>query len=151
MILKSILAVFAVVFMLQPAAAKISGEIPTAPANLATEDVAAIRNMIIGQIDAFRKDDAEKAFSFAAPKIKEIFRTPEVFLHMVRKSYQSVYRPRTYKFRTIQSIDGKVVQPVTVVGPTGITETALYIMEIQPDGSWRIGACIMAQEPGHET
>ena len=70
---------------------------------------------------------------------------------MVRKSYKSVYRPRTYKFRTIQSIDGKVVQPVTVVGPSGITETALYIMELQPNGSWRIGACIMAQEPGHDT
>jgi hypothetical protein len=155
MISKSILAVFIVVFMLQPAAAENPvenpAEIPTAPANLATEDVAAIRNMIIGQIDAFRKDDAEKAFSFAAPKIKKIFRTPEVFLHMVRKSYQSVYRPRTYKFRTIRSIDGKVVQPVTLVGPSGITETALYIMELQPDGSWRIGACIMAQEPGHET
>jgi len=151
MFCKSILALFAVVLMLQPAAAEIPAETPTPPANLATEDVASIRNMIIGQIDAFRKDDAEKAFSFAAPKIKKIFRTPEVFLHMVRKSYQSVYRPRTYKFRTLQSIDGKVVQPVTLVGPSGITETAFYIMEIQPDGSWRIGACIMAQEPGHET
>lgn len=147
MTLKSALIALAVVFMMQPA----SAEIPTKPAELATEDVAAIRNMIIGQIDAFRKDDAEKAFSFAAPKIREIFRTPEVFLHMVRKSYKSVYRPRTYEFRTIQSIDGKVVQPLIVVGPSGITETALYIMEIQPDGSWRIGACIMAQEPGHET
>jgi len=144
---KSVLAALAVVFALQPALA----EIPTAPANLATEDVATIRNMIIGQIDAFRKDDAEKAFSFAAPKIREIFRTPEVFLHMVRKSYQSVYRPQKYEFRTIQRIDGNVVQPVTVVGPSGITETALYIMEIQPDGSWRIGACIMAQEPGQKT
>lgn len=144
---KSVLAALAVVFALQPAFA----EIPTAPANLATEDVATIRNMIIGQIDAFRKDDAEKAFSFAAPKIRKIFRTPEVFLHMVRKSYQSVYRPQKYEFRTIQRIDGNVVQPVTVVGPSGITETALYIMEIQPDGSWRIGACIMAQEPGQKT
>lgn len=147
MMFKSALAVLAVVFLLQPAAA----EIPTAPANLPTEDVAAIRNMIIGQIDAFRKDDAVKAFSFAAPKLKEIFRTPEIFLHMVRKSYKSVYRPRTYSFQTLQRIDGKVVQPLTVVGPSGITETALYIMEVQPDGSWRIEACIMAQASGHKT
>tara|TARA_R110002072_G_scaffold233588_2_gene391207 strand:+ start:108 stop:551 length:444 start_codon:yes stop_codon:yes gene_type:complete len=147
MTVKSILVTLALLFALHPAAA----EIPAAPADIATEDVAAIRNMIIGQIDAFRQDDAEKAFSFAAPKIRKIFRTPEIFLHMVRKSYKSVYRPRTYKFRTIRNIDGNVVQPVTVVGPSGITETALYIMEIQPDGSWRIGACIMAQEPGHDT
>lgn len=156
---KSALAALAVLFMLQPASAEITPptkapppvEIPAAPADLATADVATIRNMIIGQIDAFRKDDAEKAFSFAAPKIREIFRTPEIFLHMVRKSYKSVYRPQTYKFRTIRRIDGKIVQPVTLVGPSGITETALYIMERQPAGDWRIGACIMAQEPGHET
>ena len=98
-----------------------------------------------------REDDAEKAFSFAAPAIRKIFRTPEMFLYMVRKSYQAVYRPRKYEFRTIRNIDGKVVQPVTIVGPTGVTETALYIMEIQPDGTWRIGACIMAREPGSET
>lgn len=147
MSLRSVLAALAVLSFMHPAQA----EIPAAPANLAIEDVAYIRNMIIGQIDAFRKDDAEKAFSYAAPKIRRIFRTPEVFLHMVRKSYQSVYRPQTYKFRTIRRIDGKIVQPLTVVGPSGITETALYIMEKQPDGVWRIGACIMAQEPGHDT
>lgn len=147
MIFRSTLAALAVVFMLQPAAA----EIPASPANLPTGDVAAIRNIIIDQIAAFRKDDAAKAFSYAAPRLREIFRTPEIFLHMVKKSYQAVYRPRSYEFQTIRSIDDKVVQPVTVIGPSGITETALYIMEIQPDGSWRIGACIMAKEPGHET
>ena len=147
MFFKSSLAMLAVVFMLQPA----SAQIPTAPANLAAEDVADIRNLIIGQIDAFRKDDAEKAFSFAAPELKKIFRTPDVFLYMVRKSYKSVYRPQKFDFRAIQRIDGKVVQPVTVIGPSGVTETALYIMEIQPDGTWRIGACIMAQEPGNDT
>jgi len=138
--------------MLQPASAESPGVTPPVGAHgVATQDIAEIRNMIIGQIAAFREDDAEKAFSFAAPEIRKIFRTPEMFLYMVRKSYQAVYRPRRYEFRTIRNIDGKVVQPVTIVGPTGVTETALYIMEKQPDGTWRIGACIMAREPGSET
>ena len=138
--------------MLQPASAESPGVAPPVGApGLAIEDIAEIRNMIIGQISAFREDDAEKAFSFAAPAIRKIFRTPEMFLYMVRKSYQAVYRPRKYEFRTIRNIDGKVVQPVTIVGPTGVTETALYIMEKQPDGTWRIGACNMAREPGSET
>ena len=149
------LAALAVVFALTPAAAVPSTpattEIPTAPANLPAEDVAAIRNIIIAQLDAFKADDAEKAFSFAAPNIRRIFRTPEIFLHMVRKSYQAVYRPQSFEFRPLQRIDGNVVQPLAVVGPSGISETALYIMEAQPDGSWKIGACIMAQEPGKET
>lgn len=70
---------------------------------------------------------------------------------MVRKSYQSAYRPRSFEFRAIQRIDGKIVQPLAVVGPSGVAETALYIMEPQSDGSWKIGACIMAREPGEDT
>ena len=145
--MKSFGIVLALVLLVQPAYSKIL----TGPAGLANTDLAAIRNVIVGQFDAFRHDDAEKAFSFAAPKIKKIFGTPEVFLRMVRESYQAVYRPKTYRFRDIERINGQLVQPVTVVGPSGITEKALYIMEIQPDGSWRIGGCIMAQKPGDET
>tara|TARA_R110002126_G_scaffold170500_1_gene319398 strand:+ start:1579 stop:2046 length:468 start_codon:yes stop_codon:yes gene_type:complete len=151
----STLAVIAVVLSPQPAAAENRAAdptpVPTAPANLAAEEVARIRNVIIGQIDAFKADDAAKAFSFSAPGIRRIFRTPELFLHMVRKSYQAVYRPRSFTFEPLQRIDGNLVQPLIVVGPSGISETALYIMEPQPDGSWKIGACIMAGEPGKDT
>ena len=121
------------------------------PAGMKTEDVAKIRNIILGQLDAFREDDAEKAFSFAAPQIQKIFKTPEIFLHMVRKSYRSVYRPQSFEFHGTRRIDGNIVQPLAVVGPTGVSETALYIMEEQPDGTWKIGACIMAQEQGKDT
>lgn len=151
MTLKATLAALVAVFLLVQANVTAAKDIPTAPAGLAAEDVARIRNNIIGQLNAFKADDAEKAFSYAAPKIRRIFKSPEVFLHMVRKSYQSVYRPRTFEFRPMQRIDGNIVQPLAVVGPSGISETALYIMERQTDGSWKIGACIMAREPGEDT
>lgn len=129
----------------------LAGPVDVKPAELPTEDVADIRNSILRQLNAFRDDDAEKAFSYAAPEIRRIFKTPEMFLHMVRKSYQSVYRPQSFAFKTIKRIDGNIVQPLAVVGPSGVSETALYIMEQQPDGSWKIGACIMAREPGKDT
>ena len=129
----------------------LAGPVDVKPAELPTEDVANIRNIILRQLNAFRDDDAEKAFSYAAPEIRRIFKTPEMFLHMVRKSYQSVYRPQSFAFKTIKRIDGNIVQPLAVVGPSGVSETALYIMEQQPDGSWKIGACIMAREPGKDT
>ena len=128
-----------------------AGPVDVKPAELPTEDVANIRNIILRQLNAFRDDDAEKAFSYAAPEIRRIFKTPEMFLHMVRKSYQSVYRPQSFAFKIIKRIDGNIVQPLAVVGPSGVSETALYIMEQQPDGSWKIGACIMAREPGKDT
>ncbi len=74
-----------------------------------------------------------------------------MFLYIVRKSYPSVYRPRSHTFRPLIEIDGKIVQLVLLVGPTGIEETALYVMEKQPDGAWKIAACIMAQPGGKDT
>ena len=121
------------------------------PAVLETEDLAKIRNVILRQLDAFRIDDADKAFSFATPQIQQVFKTAEIFLHTVRRSYRSVYRPRFFEFRDTQHIEGNIVQPLTVVGSTGVPETALYIMKLQPDGTWKIGACIMVPEPGKDT
>ena len=66
--------------LMQPAPAHqaSAADTPVAPAQLPTEDVAQIRNIIVGQLDAFKSDDAEKAFSFAAPNVRKIFRTAEV-------------------------------------------------------------------------
>ena len=119
--------------------------------NVAAEEIAAIRNVILGQLNAFKKDNAEKAFFYAAEKIQRIFRTPQIFLQMVRKSYQAVYNPRSFEFRKTQRIEGQIIQPLSVVGPSGVKETALYVMEKQADGIWKIGACIMANESGTDT
>jgi ketosteroid isomerase-like protein len=148
MSLKHILAACLLSLFLHPVSA---ADIQVAPAILPVEDIADIRNTILAQLDAFKADDAEAAFSYAAPGIREIFKTPEIFLHMVRKSYQAVYRPKSFEFRDLQRIEGRIVQPVAVTGPTGVAETALYVMEEQPNGSWKIGACIMAREPGSDT
>jgi hypothetical protein len=37
--------------------------------------------------------------------------------------------------------DGRIVQRVELVGPDGARELALYTMEREPDGSWRIDGC----------
>ena len=58
---------------------------------------------------------------------------------MVKRGYQPVYRPRVIEFREIQEVDGVgPVQSVYVEGLNGDAVIALYPMERQPDGSWRI-------------
>ena len=113
-----------------------------------TVDVQSIRGVIEQQIDAFKRDDATGAYSFASPRIQQIFPSAEIFMQMVRQGYQPVYRPRSYAFDELTQIEGKLVQPVRVVGPDGVPVTALYIMERQSDGSWKIGGCVLTQEPG---
>ena len=121
------------------------------PPKLTESEIAKIRSVISGQLQAFRRDDAQKAFSYAAPSIKEKFKTPKKFLKMVRRYYFPVYRPRDFEFRPIQMVDDKIIQPLAVIGPSGVQEIVLYALEQQPDHSWKIGGCIMVNGLGEET
>ena len=106
-------------------------------------DRAAVQDVIRQQMDAFRRDDGQMAFSFATPDIRRMFQTPEVFMSMVRQGYAPVYRPREVEFRDVIARDGKVVQRVYVVGPDGVPVIALYTMERQSNGVWKIGGCTL--------
>ncbi|MBI4183469.1 MAG: DUF4864 domain-containing protein [Proteobacteria bacterium] len=109
---------------------------------------AAIRQVISDQLAAFRRDDGRAAFAYAAPVIREIFRTPENFMRMVIDGYQPVYRPRRVEFGELVVVDGETVQQVHLVGPDGRAVIALYQMQRQPDGSWKIAGCILVAPPG---
>jgi hypothetical protein len=106
-------------------------------------DRTAIREVIARQLAAFLRDDGAEAFSYASPEIQRLFGGPEAFMAMVRDGYRPVYRPREYEFRPLDLVAGRLVQPVLVVGPDGVPVLALYFMERQPGGEWRIGGCTL--------
>jgi hypothetical protein len=112
-------------------------------AALTPTDRTAIHTVIADQLAAFQRDDGVAAFAQAAPVIRERFVTPENFLAMVRAGYAPVYRPREVAFGTLETVEGRLVQRVLLVGPDGLPAVALYVMERQPDGTWKIAACIL--------
>lgn len=115
---------------------------------LSDQDKAAFRGIITGQIEAFRADNGPAAYSYAAPAIKQIFPTPDIFMNMVRQGYQPVYRPQSYSFGEAGfSASGRPMQRVTVVGPDGLSYEAIYTLERQPDGSWQINGCAIVRAP----
>jgi len=118
---------------------------PASPA-----DAAAIRAVIEHQLAAFQRDDAGAAFSDASPGIQAKFGTPDVFMDMVRTGYQPVYRPRETEFRELLAGPDGLVQKVLFVGPDGRPVLALYSMERQEDGTWRISGCVLV-EPAEQT
>jgi hypothetical protein len=107
----------------------------------------AIRSVIENQLDAFLADDGVRAFSFASPDIQSQFGSPEPFMSMVRTGYAPVYRPQAVEFLDLLAAPGGLVQQVHVVGPDGNAVIAHYLMEQQPDGSWRIAGCMLTQAP----
>jgi hypothetical protein len=106
----------------------------------AAGDQQAIRGTIRSQLDAFRVDDGARAFSYATPQLRGLFGTPENFMAMVRGGYQPVYRPQSVEFLDARIVEGRIGQAVRFVGPDGRAVVAIYTMEQQPDGSWRIAA-----------
>jgi hypothetical protein len=93
----------------------------------------------IRQMKAFSRNDGVAAYSFAAPNIKRIFPTVETFMDMVAGGYGPVHRPRNYAFGKVQEMSAtSIVQQVLIVGPDGKDYEAIYTLELQPDGTYRI-------------
>ena len=111
---------------------------------LSVADWSAIRRTIDDQRKALKAGDARKAFSFAAPGIRAQFGTPETFLAMVRSGYSALIGARYVEFLEGAVIDGAVIQPLRVVAPDNSVLVALYTMERQKDGRWRIAGCVLA-------
>ncbi|KQO79198.1 DUF4864 domain-containing protein [Methylobacterium sp. Leaf88] len=101
------------------------------------------------QIEAFRRDDAATAYAQAAPAIQGLFPSPETFIAMVRQGYGAVYRNRRYSVDRIEDAgDDGVALGVTLQDEDGADWAALYSLEKQPDGAWRITGCRLMRAPG---
>ncbi len=116
-----------------------------AQAQLSAADRAAIRTVITQQIEAFQHDDGEAAFAFASRSIQEQFGKPDRFLDMVRRAYPAVHRPRAVDFSELLLGDNTIVQQVELVGPDGEGALALYSMERDSAGLWRISGCVLTK------
>jgi DNA-binding transcriptional LysR family regulator len=111
-------------------------------------DLSAIRATIERQVEAFRRHDGAAAFAFATDEIKAMFGSPERFMDMVRQGYGAIYAPRRFAFGDAQAEDGRVRQIVEFDGLDGDGIVALYDMERQPDGSFKIaGVYLVRRRP----
>lgn len=107
----------------------------------AADDIAAAQGVIRAQEQAFGRGDAAAAYSYAAPVIKEIFPAPDIFMAMVENSYAPVYRHRSFEFGETK-VDGNWIgQHVHIIDASGEAWEALYTLEQQGDGSYKITGC----------
>jgi Domain of unknown function (DUF4864) len=102
-------------------------------------EVQAAQTTIDSQLKAFIADDNEAAYSYAAPNVKQIFPTLDSFMSMVTGGYKPVQKPLSYTFgKAQQTGPTTIAQQVFLVGPDGKDYEALYTLELQPDGMYRI-------------
>ncbi len=139
---------FRVLFLRAAIVASLVG-LAAGPARAVEEaDLAAGRAVIERQLDAFKRDDAAGAYALASPSIQGMFGTDSAFMEMVQRSYRPVYKPRRFAFGPAR--DGTVgfEQALEIQDGEGVDWDAVYSLERQPDGSWRISGCRLVKRPG---
>lgn len=140
----ALICLFLAAFTITPLALPAAAQEVQRPA---PADQRAMIGTIQAQLDAFRTDNGARAFSYATPQLRALFRTPENFMAMVRGGYQPVYRPQSVEFLDARIVQGRIGQAVRFVGSDGRAVIAIYTMEQQPDGSWRIAAVQLIPAP----
>ncbi|MBR0968769.1 DUF4864 domain-containing protein [Bradyrhizobium diazoefficiens] len=105
------------------------------------DDVTAAQGVIRAQEQAFARDDAAGAYSHAAPAIRELFPAPDIFMSMVQNGYAPVYRHKTFEFGDSKTEGSSIAQRVHIVDANGEAWEALYTLEQQSDGSYKITGC----------
>ena len=110
----------------------------------AAADWKEIRTVIAAQRDALVSGAGERAFAYAAPGIQRHFGDVDTFMRMVRQSYGALIDARYVEFLEGAVIGGDVVQPLRLVMTDGTVWVAIYGMQRQAEGSWRIASCVIA-------
>jgi hypothetical protein len=105
------------------------------------DDVAAAQSVISAQEQAFGRDDAATAYSYAAPAIRERFPRADIFMSMVQNAYTPVYRHKSFEFGEAKIEGGWIAQRVHIIDANGEMWEALYTLEREPDGSLKITGC----------
>ena len=105
------------------------------------DDVSAAQSVIRAQEQALVRDDATTAYSYAAPAIKQIFPAPDLFMSMVQNGYAPVYRHKSFEFGDSKIEGNSIAQRVHIIDANGEAWEALYTLEQQADGSYKITGC----------
>ena len=105
----------------------------------------AIRQTIGQQINAFQRRDKAAAWALATPQLQKRFSNPDVFMAMVDGHYEAIAKAHKFNFEAIAKRadpGGDMrVQKVFLTDQRGKGFFATYLMQKQPDGSWKIAGC----------
>jgi hypothetical protein len=111
------------------------------------KDAQAAAGPVMQQLEAFRRDDYDTAYTFASAKVRQIF-DRRAFEQMVKRGYPEIARSTFAVVAESQvTRDGHVFLRVKVRGANGDSVEAVYDM-IWEGGSWKINGVAARPDPG---
>ena len=96
--------------------------------------------IIESQIQAFLDENAELAYSYAAPLIKMKFNNSLEFMSMVKEYYDPVYNPKQFYFIDARYFEGAIYHQLQVISQQDESFLATYSL-VQDEGKWKISGC----------
>lgn len=105
------------------------------------DDVTTAQSVIRAQEQALGRSDANAAWSYASPAIKKLFPQADIFMQMVQNSYPPVWRHKSFEFGEARTEGHWVAQRVHIVDENGEAWEAMYTLEQDADGSFKITGC----------
>jgi hypothetical protein len=104
-----------------------------------------VQAVIMAQLEAFAGDDEDSAFATTTPAVRKAIGDAHRFLALVQATYPMVYRPSTVVFHKPEAQGGTVLQLVELTDSHAKSWMAMFTLEKQPDASWRISGCVVAE------
>ena len=105
-----------------------------------------IQGTIGNQLEAFKADDFDTAFTFATPSLRRLFQTPQNFERIVTQGYPMVWRPADVRYLDLREENGAMIQTVEITDAEGRVHRLAYRMEPTAEG-WRIGGVQILKVP----
>ena len=104
---------------------------------------------VLRQLDAFRRNDYDTAYTFASAEIHSVF-TREAFERMVKTGYPEIAdSTRAHVASTRAEPNGRVYLVLKIRGANGQHVEAVYEM-VHEAGAWKINGVVARPDPGEE-
>ena len=107
------------------------------------EDFVITKKIISQQLEAFKVNDASKAYSFAAPFIKMRFEDPESFMSMVKDNYEPISNAKDFYFLKFKINNGNIYHQLQVISKSNQSYMATYSLIFIED-EWKISGCALS-------
>ena len=104
---------------------------------ISESDKSLIRQLVKKQLRAFQEEDCETALSLASPKIQNRY-TPQDFVRALGNRYSALLKPRSIIFQGFTLVENFPALTSLVMDEAGNLAKAIFVVQHQPDFSWRV-------------
>jgi hypothetical protein len=108
-------------------------------------DLKAAADTVLAQLEAFRRDDYDTAYTFASAGVRQVFDRTR-FEQMVKTGYPEIARSKSAAVeRAALAPDGQAYLILKILGANGSRIEAIYEM-VWEESRWKIGGVVSRQD-----